>query len=87
MRFIKVNEIIYKQVRKTSVNVDNILYVQEISDPRDANSRIVFKHGEIEVLETMEQLETMIYGTAEDILKQTMESVKKWQNYLSQNRS
>lgn len=86
MNLVTVHSTIYGNVCDVRINTDHIDYFLAKSNTTGNQSTIYFTGGsDLEVMESIEEIENLIYSIPKDMIRRTLEELKNASEYLHES--
>lgn len=85
MKLATVHSASYGNIYDVRINTDNIDYFLDKSGTTGNQSTIYFAGGDdLEVMESVEEIENLIYSIPKDMVRRTLEELKNASEYLKE---
>ena len=85
MKLVTVHSAVYGNIYDVRINTDNIDYFLDKSGTTSNQSTIYFAGGsDLEVMESVEEIENLVYSIPKDMIRRTLEELKNASEYLKE---
>ena len=85
MKLVTVHSAVYGNIYDIRINTDNIDYFLDKSNTTSNQSTIYFAGGsDLEVMESVEEIENLVYSIPKDMIRRTLEELKNASEYLKE---
>lgn len=87
MKLTTVHAAVYGNIYDVRINTDNIDYFLDKSNTTGNQSTIYFAGGsDLEVMESVEEIENLVYSIPKDMIRRTLEELKSASEYLEESK-
>ena len=85
MKLVTIHSAVYGNIYDVRINTDHIDYFLAKSGTIGNQSTIYFTGGsDLEVMESVEEIENLVYSIPKDMIRRTLEELKSASEYLKE---